>query len=474
LPKKQTRQHKAVGFFIFHAANCCCLSQQPVPDRLVSRTEPEKGRSQVEHVDVCVIGGGLSGLASAVCLAGAGKTVMLVEQSERLGGRASSDVYEGCFVNRGPHALCQKWIGMKVLGQLGIVPKGGTLALGGTLTEREHEYELPMTPLSLLKTNVFTWKQKKEFLSLLFRLTRQDLESVCQMTLYEWANLNIADERVRQLLYTLVRLSSYCDDPERASAGVLLRQLRLSAVGGVAYLHYGWQSLINDLREQALKAGVTIRLRQHVATIEGETPAIKVGLTETRFLSAKYVISSAGPAATYRMVKHAEKTVLARWKYTLIPVKGAALDVIVKRLPNPDISFALDLEQPLYFSNHSAAAVFTNHPDYQVIHTFKYHRASEIPDSDQDRELLEAFLDRLQPGWQNEVLKKRYLPAMTVSHSLVTPERAAMLSKESPAIKEIPGLYAVGDWFAREGLLADAALASAYEAVQDILKMEGK
>lgn len=130
----------------------------------------------MEHVDVCVIGGGLSGLASAVCLAGAGKTVMLVEQSERLGGRASSDVYEGCFVNRGPHALCQKGIGMKVLGQLGIVPKGGTLALGGTLTEREHEYELPMTPLSLLKTNVFTWKQKKEFLSLLFRLTRQDLE----------------------------------------------------------------------------------------------------------------------------------------------------------------------------------------------------------------------------------------------------------------------------------------------------------
>ncbi|MEJ8546553.1 phytoene desaturase family protein [Brevibacillus borstelensis] len=427
----------------------------------------------MEHFDVCVIGGGLSGLASAVWLAHAGKAVVLLEKSGQLGGRASSEVYEGCVVNRGPHALFRKGAGMNVLSEVGIVPKGGLLTTGGILTDRDGVYDLPTTPLSLIKSNVFTWRQRKDFLGLLFRLTRQDIEAICQMSLYEWATMNIAEERVRQLFFTLVRLSSYCDDPERASAGVLLRQLRLSAAGGVSYLHYGWQSLIDDLREEALMAGVTIRLNQHVAAIEGTTPTIKVALPQGE-LSARYVISSAGPAATYRMVKNAEQTVLAEWKNTLIPVKGAALDVIVKKLPNPAISFALDLERPLYFSNQSAAATFSNNPDYQVIHVFKYHRSSENPDSDRDHELLEAFLERLQPGWQDNAVTKRYLPAMTVSHSLVTPQRAALLSKESPAIKEIPGLYVVGDWFAREGLLADAALASAREAAKEIVKMDGE
>ena len=42
----------------------------------------------------------------------------------------------------------------------------------------------------------------------------------------------------------LMRLSTYCNDPDLISAGAALRQLQL---GKAVYLHYGWQTMIRRL-----------------------------------------------------------------------------------------------------------------------------------------------------------------------------------------------------------------------------------
>ena len=52
-----------------------------------------------------VVGGGLAGLTAANALAGEGRKITLLEQSERLGGRAITQQDRGYLLNLGPHAL---------------------------------------------------------------------------------------------------------------------------------------------------------------------------------------------------------------------------------------------------------------------------------------------------------------------------------------------------------------------------------
>lgn len=59
----------------------------------------------VKNVDVVVIGAGAGGMCASARLVAAGKSVLLVESLDRLGGRASSEVIDGFIVNTGAIAL---------------------------------------------------------------------------------------------------------------------------------------------------------------------------------------------------------------------------------------------------------------------------------------------------------------------------------------------------------------------------------
>jgi hypothetical protein len=101
-------------------------------------------------------------------------------------------------------------------------------------------------------------------------------------------------------------------------------------------------------------------------------------------------------------------------------------------------------------------------------------RFSEEQSPDRIREELESFLDQLQPGWRQEVITSRFLPRLLVTNGLVTAERGVTLLEETPQVPEIPGLYVAGDWLVKQGMLADAALASAKKAARGILEAEAE
>ena len=56
------------------------------------------------------------------------------------------------------------------------------------------------------------------------------------------------------------------------------------------------------------------------------------------------------------MVEGGQQTILSEWAKTAIPVKAACLDIALERLPEPQTTFALGIDRPLYLSVHSAAA----------------------------------------------------------------------------------------------------------------------
>jgi len=142
------------------------------------------------------------------------------------------------------------------------------------------------------------------------------------------------------------------------------------------------------------------------------------------------------------------------------------LDVALSSLPDKETLFALGVDRPLYFSVHSAYAKLAPNGG-ALIHVAKYLGTSIEPKPREDQPELEEFLDLLQPGWRQVLVKKRPLPNMVVSNALVTAANGGFGGRPDPRIAE--NLYIVGDWVGKEGLVSNASVASAKHAAQLIL-----
>ncbi|HEV8324571.1 MAG TPA: NAD(P)/FAD-dependent oxidoreductase, partial [Myxococcota bacterium] len=61
---------------------------------------------------------------------------------------------------------------------------------------------------------------------------------------------------------------------------------------------------------------------------------------------------------------------------------------------------------------------------------------------------------------------RRFLPHLVVSHALCTASAGGAAGRPGPAVPDVDGLCVAGDWVGAEGLLAEAALASARDAAE--------
>ena len=158
---------------------------------------------------------------------------------------------------------------------------------------------------------------------------------------------------------------------------------------------------------------------------------------------------------------------MAKMKDKILPIKGSSLDVALQQLPNPKLHFTMDLEEPYYYSNHSNAATLTNDSSQVVLHVFKYLAIGEKMDAALIRQELESFLDLLQPGWKEKVIKLRFLPNVTVCHRLPMVEDESVFSNFDSAIT---GIYIAGDWVSTHAMLADGAIISGKDAAWKIIE----
>lgn len=64
------------------------------------------------------------------------------------------------------------------------------------------------------------------------------------------------------------------------------------------------------------------------------------------------------------------------------------------------------------------------------------------------------------------MVRRRFLPRLTVAHALASAGQGGVAARPGSAVPNVPGLYVAGDWVGPEGLLSDAALASARRAAE--------
>jgi phytoene dehydrogenase-like protein len=421
--------------------------------------------------DAVVIGGGVAGLAAATFLARSGRRVRLLEQSHALGGRAQTKQQDGYFLNLGPHALYRGGRGIEVLRELGIEPRGEVPSVSGAFAIKDGvKHTFPAGAVSLLTTSLFGLSQKLAAGRLLATIGKIEVAPLMNISVREWLDRNVSHVEVQDFILAAFRVATYTNAPDLMSAGTAIEQLKKAQDKSVLYLDEGWPKLVDALREAALKSGVAIETESRVDAVTRDAGGAVNGvrLADGRVMRASSVVIAASPSVAASLVQDSHRTSLARWADDAIPVRAACFDVALSGLPVPRATFALGIDRPLYLSVHSATARLAPEGG-ALIQVAKYLDPNHRDSAETVERELEGLLDLIQPGWRDVIVHRRFLPDMTVMNALPLASVGGTQGRPGPEVTDVPGLFVAGDWVGGEGLLVDAALASAKEAADKIV-----
>jgi len=334
------------------------------------------------------------------------------------------------------------------------------------MTRGRDFYSIPVGPLELLTSKALRLRDKWRFFRFFVGLKRADAQALDATPLAKWLESKLGTGPAFDLARLFFRVATYTEDAARQSAGAAVDQLRCG-LGGVLYLDGGWQTLIDGLRFRAEDAGATTRTGAKAAAIRTDANSVEIRLADGEMLHARTAILAVGPEAAVELLDLPADDSLVRWAATRVPVRAACLDIALNQLPVPHRRVVFGIDQPLYYSVHSAAARLA--PDgVAVVHLLKYLGPDAGPATDHERE-LEAYMDLIQPGWRAHTRVRRYLPNMVASQALCTATGGGRSGRPGPIVRDRPNVLLAGDWVGPDGQLADAAAASAEVAAKSVL-----
>ena len=268
-------------------------------------------------VDVLIVGGGLAGISCALELLQEPLRVMLVERSDRLGGRAASfrDAVTDDVVDVGPHVVTSKYFNfLALLASLGTTRRLHWQAdplltlFDGERCSDLHLHRLPapfaIVP-SMLRTRgvSFSAKWSNRRVSLLgLRLDERDVDALDHLSGDELLHrLGVAREFVdwfwRSLSLTILNVPL-----ERCSAGALMRcfaQLIGHDDWCFGFPRTGLGELFAPEAQQRLDACDALRLNAPVRSlIASEGVCIGAELVDGRRIEARHTVCALPPAET--------------------------------------------------------------------------------------------------------------------------------------------------------------------------------
>jgi glycine/D-amino acid oxidase-like deaminating enzyme len=346
--------------------------------------------------DVVVVGAGLAGLLVAAQLSEQGWRVRVLA-GEHPGGRARSLVLGDLPVNPGPRAIYVGGPLQRALARLGVVLPGHRPATSGLGLCRGQLAPLPSSLVSLCTTPILQGgAERREAALVMARITIGAFALHDDTTtIGSWLQQHVRTTGVRALVESLVRLMTYCGDPD-LPASVALPQLRLGLSTGVQYIDGGWSSMVDALLAVLRQRGVQVEpVRADRVVVDDDGRAVVH--VASGHLRPAHVVVATSLSTALSLCGH----VAAR---ALRPVTASCLDLVCAPLPFPQRRFVVGLDVPRYFSVHTPHT----QEGQVIVHAMAYGHAN--------REDLEAFVDVAQPGLV--VRAARYLPKMVVHDDL--------------------------------------------------------
>ncbi|MGB0111613.1 MAG: NAD(P)-binding protein [Ilumatobacteraceae bacterium] len=402
-----------------------------------SVVERSTGRGS-DRRTVHVVGGGLAGLTAAAVVARAGLPVVVHEQRNRLGGRATTDEHNGFRFNQGPHALYLGGEGAQILRGLGVRIEGSPPPhKGARLIVDGAAHVLPGSTGTLAVTRALGTRDKVDLGKMLARVGSVDTAALAGLTVEEWISSTTDRPRPARVLHALIRLSAYVNDPGRLSAQVGVLQLQRGVADGVTYLDGGWEGVVGQLADLVTKLGGRVVAGEPVT----ELPDV-----------AAVVVAAGGPAVAAR---------LTGAEFTVGPASEASVLDLSLSAP-AECRFALGTDDAMYLSDHGFMKGMS--PEgHASISIAQYLAAEGQPGAEPDRAGLRAF-GRHAGITDDMVLEERYLHRMTTVSAIATADLGGLAGRPAVGLSEQPGVFLAGDWVGNRGHLADAVVASAEEA----------
>jgi phytoene dehydrogenase-like protein len=425
--------------------------------------------TQFEPNRVVVIGGGLAGLAAATYLARGGRAVTVLEKTAALGGRATTDYPHGFALNRGAHALYSGGALSEVLRELGVTYSFGIPRHVVALDARGM-HRLPTAALDLLTTTLLDARDKREFAAFFVRLRGVSPDAHAHESIVGWIESMVRRPRLRQLLASLARVQTFSSALDLIAADVFIDRLQQTTRHPVHYVSGGWQTLVDGLREVAVRTGVRVHVSAAAEAVDVAGGfASGVWLHDGARIAASEVVLAVPPDDALRLLGGARAPHLAQHVGNLVPGYVAALDLGLQALPTAKHPVVFDLERSRFLTAQSTVASLAP-AGGAVIHTFTQPDFRAAPQAPAERAELEDLLDTAQPGWREVVVEQRFLPRMLGVSSLPLVSRGGLRGRAPHRSQDVPNVYFAGDWVGPRGYLADASMASARESARLVLE----
>ncbi len=248
-----------------------------------------------ENFEVAVIGGGLAGLSATLHLQDKGVDVVLLEASDRTGGRVSSDQIDGFICDRGFQLINSKYpslVELDVLKEIDFIvaPRVIEISLG---TTRHIAGDPRKTPLSVLDKATGTIPEKLALLQ--FLLFRKPRAKSIGGALKQFGTLY--DHVLRPFLTGV-----FLCDPELVDFdyGVVILKSFVNGAPGVPRLGVG------QLPEALSKRVSNLHLNTRVERMNG----LQID-TSTGVINAKKIIVAADPTTTAQLLDFSDAVPMA-------------------------------------------------------------------------------------------------------------------------------------------------------------------
>jgi phytoene dehydrogenase-like protein len=420
---------------------------------------------------IIVIGGGVGGLVAAARLALEGHAPLLLEATDRLGGRFSTIEQDGYRLPTGAVAIETAGPFWETFGELGIDPG----------------LRVPDPPVMVhvrgrdLKPGAAVWEHMmKRVTKAAGRIAEgigrsRDSGGEENITLEQWVRRYTGSKTLLSLFQSL-SASIFTVNADELDAGVFFRLLR--ETGGYkhfGYAPYGNVVLADAIAGEAVRRGGEVRLGWAATSIEVEGgEAVAVLATDpdgvAHRLPAAAVVSNVGPINTARLLEGGP--VASAFAERIRGVRTTSLLALAftsheELIPHPGIWVFTDTQRLCNLANLSATCPELAPAGRTLYEAYSAPRPSVGGqyDAGAERGLLEADLRRVIPGFAEkaEVVLFKAMGGLQAPAQQCVPGHD--LSVETP----VPNLVEVGDGVKPYGWIGTTACAQTARLAVDVL-----
>ena len=359
-------------------------------------------------VRVTVVGAGIAGLTTALYAVTAGHHVVVLDRTDRIGGRATSQTVDGAPFGYGLHLLHQRGPLMKV------VRKISRLRMVLSSPRLDHLHVVGVGPLRP-RNNI--------------RLAAQLRRALKQADPSSPAALGAA----------LVAGSGVQRFDGRYTA---LQKGRLAVVGE------GWAGIVGRMAAALDEVGVLIEAHCQVDTVGNG----RVSLKDGRTFDSDIVVLACGKSQAQRLLRSVDEEALEG----ITPVRASTLDATLSSRPLGEKHGIIDAQEGAYVFD-----LANIQPRLGLQGAFlsavMVEQENESKEARADR--FERFLEQHAKGWQHHVLHERRQENIVVQTKGNKPAYDAYVSN---------GFLLAGEWVASDHELADAAAETGRKCGQSI------